>query len=337
MMAAESAPVVYLLHGDDEFAMAQFVASLEARVGNPASAAMNITRLDGRSMDAGEAFSAAAAMPFLASRRMVILYHPLARLSGKAAQANFLEQLEKVPASSALVLVEDKDLTDPRDRRKGKLHWLERWAQGHADRVYLKAFTIPRGAAMTRWIQERARAAGGQFTPQAASLLVTLVGEEPRQVDQEIQKLLTYVNFRRPVEVDDVENLTADTAEGDIFAMVDALGNQDGHTALSMLHRLLETQDSISIFGMIVRQFRLLLLAREVLDAGGQKAEVAQQLKVHPYVAEKISDQARHFSLPMLELVYHRLLDLDEAMKTSQMPADLVLDTFTAAFTAAQR
>ncbi len=87
---------------------------------------------------------------------------------------------------------------------------------------------------------------------------------------------------------------------------------------------------------MIVRQFRLLLLAREVLDAGGQRAEVTQMLKVHPYVAEKISKQAHHFGLPLLGLTYHRLLDLDEAMKTGQMPVELVLDTFVAAFTAAR-
>lgn len=337
MMAADSTPVVYLLHGDDEFAIAQFVASLEARVGDAATASMNITRLDGRTSDPGDAFSAAASMPFLANRRLVILSHPLARLSGKAAQGSFLEQLERVPASSALVLVEDKELTDPKDRRKGKIHWLEKWARAHPELAIQKAFSLPRGAAMTRWIQERARLAGGQFTPQAASLLVTLVGEEPRQVDQEIQKLLTYVNFRRPVEVDDVENLTADTAQGDIFAMVDALGNQQGHAALTMLHRLLEMQDPISIFGMVVRQFRLLLLAREVLDAGGQKGEVAQMLRIHPYVAEKVSEQARHFALAQLELLYHRLLDLDEDVKTGQMPADLVLDTFVATFTNAGR
>jgi DNA polymerase-3 subunit delta len=334
MMAAEAAPVVYVLHGDDEFAMAQFIVSLETRVGEAAVAAMNITRLDGRTADPAEAFSTAAAMPFLAKRRLVILHHPLARLSGKAAQASFLEQLEKVPDTSALVLVEDKELTDPRDRRKGKLHWLEKWAEDHPGLAYKKLFALPKGDAMARWVQERARSAGGQFTSQAAGLLVTLVGEEPRQADQEIQKLLTYVNFRRPVEVDDVENLTADTAQGDIFAMVDALGNQDGRAALSMLHRLLETQDAFSIFGMIVRQFRLLLLAREVLDAGGQKAEVAQMLKVHPFVAEKISQQARPFGLPLLELTYHRLLDLDEAVKTGRMPVELVLDTFVAAFTA---
>jgi len=43
------APVVYILHGDDEYAIAQFLASIEEKMGDPASAQMNITRIDGRS------------------------------------------------------------------------------------------------------------------------------------------------------------------------------------------------------------------------------------------------------------------------------------------------
>jgi DNA polymerase-3 subunit delta len=84
---------------------------------------------------------------------------------------------------------------------------------------------------------------------------------------------------------------------------------------------------------MVVRQFRFLLLAREVLDAGGQEADVVRQLKVHPYVGRKITEQARRFHMNTLEAVYHRLLELDEAMKTGLMDGDLALSTFAAAFT----
>jgi DNA polymerase-3 subunit delta len=84
---------------------------------------------------------------------------------------------------------------------------------------------------------------------------------------------------------------------------------------------------------MVVRQFRLLLLAREVLDAGGKEADVVRQLKVHPYVGGKITEQARRFHMNTLEAVYHRLLELDEAIKTGLMDGDLALSTFAAAFT----
>lgn len=329
----DSAPVVYLLHGEDEFAIAQFVSDIEAKLGDAATAAMNTTRMDGRSFDPAEFGAVVNAMPFLAKRRLVVLTNPLAAVNSQPARQSFLDQLERIPSTTALVLVENRYLTDERDRRKGKLNWLERWAQENSERVYLRAFVLPKGAAMAHWIQDRAKSFGGQFTPQAAALLASLVGDNPRLADQEIQKLLAYVDYHRVIEPDDVEALTADYEQGDIFEMVDALGNQDGRRAMGMLHRLLESQDPFSIFGMIVRQFRLLLLTREVLDNGGQAGEVARLLKLHPYVADKMSKQARHFTVPVLEQVYHRLLDIDEAMKTSQMTGDLALDTMVAALT----
>jgi DNA polymerase III subunit delta len=323
-------PVIYLLHGDDEFAMTQFIADMETKVGDPGTAAMNITRLDGRTYNLDQLLSVASTMPFLARRRLVILSEFSGRVSGETARKSFTGMLEKVPATTALVLIEPKPLTSWSDRKKGKLHWLEKWATQQGDGVLIKEFSLPKGRALIGWIQEQARQAGGQFAPQAAELLATLVDEDPRQANQEIHKLLTYVNYRRPVEPDDVQNLTADSNQGDIFAMVDAIGLQDSRTAASMLHRLLETQEPISLFGMIVRQFRLLLLAREVLDQGG---DVPRQLHIHPFVADKISVQARRFRLSDLEAVYHRLVDLDEAIKTGKIEAEIGLDTFIATFT----
>jgi DNA polymerase-3 subunit delta len=323
-------PVIYLLHGDDEFAMAQHVADMETKVGDPGTAAMNITRLDGRSYNLDQLLSVASAMPFLARRRLVILSEFLGRIPGAPARKSFIGLLEKIPATTALVLMESKLLTSWQDRKKGKLHWLEKWAQEQGERAFIKEFSLPKGRAMIGWVQEQARVAGGQFTPQAAELLATLVDEDPRQANQEIIKLLTYVSYRRPVEPDDVQNLTADSNQGDIFAMVDAIGLQDSRTAAGMLHRLLETQEPLSLFGMIVRQFRLLLLAREILDEGG---DVARQLHLHPFVADKISAQARRFRLSELEAVYHRLVNLDEAIKTGMIEAEIGLDTFIAAFT----
>ncbi len=186
---------------------------------------------------------------------------------------------------------------------------------------------------MSRWIQERTERLGGQITPQATELLASLVSEDPRLADQEIQKLLAYVNYLRPVEVEDVTTLTADANQGDIFRMVDSLAMGDACNALGMLRRLLEYQDHISIFGMIVRQFRLLILTRELLDSGRGREEAPRELGVASFLADKLILQAKRFDMHSLEAIYHRLLEVDEAMKTSQMPGDLALETLVASLT----
>lgn len=327
---AKEPPVIYVLHGEDEFAMARFLADLKAKLGDAPVVEMNYIELDGRSIAWNDLTSTASALPFLAKRRMVALRHSLAFVKRVSNRDKFKQYLEGLPATTALILVEDHALTDERARRKGELHWLETWAQEAGERVYLRNFGQPTGAAMARWIQARAKEHGGHFNHQAAGLLASLVGDDSRFADQEIQKLLLYINFQRPVQADDVEHLTAHTLEGDIFALVDALGHQNGRVASAMLHRLLDEDDPLRIFGMVIRQFRLLLLAREVIEQGGNESHVASQLKIHPYVAKKVAVQARGFTLAGLEGIYHRLLKVDEGIKTGQMEASLSLDVFIA-------
>ena len=60
----------------------------------------------------------------------------------------------------------------------------------------------------------------------------------------------------------------------------------------------------------------------------GKGGQIASEVRVHPYVAEKLAQQGRRFSTAQLERIYHRLLEIDEAYKSGQMPLELSLDTF---------
>jgi DNA polymerase-3 subunit delta len=333
----KQAPAVYLLHGEDEYASARFVANMEAKLGDPGLVAMNLSRFDGRTYNPDEFLSVVSAMPFLTKRRIVVLTHPLARLRSAEERKRFINMLEGIPDSTALVLIEYRILTKEWERKKGKIHWLEKWAQKNSDRVNLYPRPLKKGFKLVDWIILEAKKAGGQFSRQAAELLASLVGEDPRRANQEIQKLLDYVDYQRPVEHKDVEKLTADTGQADIFVMVDALGNKNGRIAMKLLQRLFEERDPISIFGMVVRQFRLLILVREIMDNGGMMGEIAGGIKVPYFVAEKLVRQARGFDLPALEEVYHRLLDLDEAVKSGRYTHDLALDIFVSEFTSEEQ
>jgi DNA polymerase-3 subunit delta len=194
-------------------------------------------------------------------------------------------------------------------------------------KLSLKHFTLPHGPEMAKWIQKRVKAAGGQFTPAAAAKLAALVGDAPRRADQEILKLLEYVNYARPVEVDDVEHLTPDSAPPGDFAFVDALRSQNTRQAQSVLHKLLEDNEPLWIFASIVSQFRQLILVRELMDQRiTNEDEVARRIGIHPYMAKLAMEHARHFELHALEKIYQRLHELDHAIKTGQMDDEVALD-----------
>ena len=355
-------PNILFLYGDDEYAIARRLRELSSAFEQPSEAEMNTARLDARSMTEADWVNAVNALPFLANHRLVVLANPSGRFArvkpraGKGGQANaeeaaearsgtraeteslalarqkFLQSLLGIPPTTRLVMWEHVDLKSwgsKAEREKEDLkNWLVRWIKEHG--LGLERHALPAAQEMPGWIIQYAKTQGGEVAGAAASRLADLVGTDTRQAAQEVTKLLTYVNWGRPVTAADVETLSPLTAVPDVFAMVDALAAGKGRQAQRLLHRLLEFQDAFSTWGMIIRQFRLLLLAREVLDSGGGEAQAIKALGAQPFVARKALGQARGFSMPKLEMIHHRLLEIDEGAKTGRMPLELALDLLVA-------
>ncbi|MBI4762015.1 MAG: DNA polymerase III subunit delta [Chloroflexota bacterium] len=313
--------ILHFLFGNDEFAIARKLKEFEADFPDPTSADMNTARLDARSASEDDLNNAVNAMPFLAKRRLVLLANPSAKYNNPSARKKFLEFIEKAPETTRLVMYET---VEPRDADK---HWLVKWAEKNSGKIQTKAFMLPKLRDMTGWIVNETKNQGGQIEPRAAEMLKDMVGVDTRQAGMEISKLLAYVNWARPITSQDVEAVCIVTSQQSVFDFVDALSNGNGKSAQHLLHRLLETEDPFALWGMVVRQFRLLLQAREILDGRGGKDDVARALGVHPFVAEKTAQQAAHFSIETLEAIYRRLLKIDEGVKTGQVTLDLALDT----------
>jgi DNA polymerase-3 subunit delta len=344
-------PRFYLLHGPDEFAGAEFVAGLKDQLGEPSLAALNTTVLDGRTVTLAEVRAAADALPFLAPRRLVLVESWLTRLlaraepaeaedadagadaddaprrggSAKEAMTALVDYLPHQPESTLLVLLEKRDLPERNLVLK---------AAAAAEWAAVKRFELPKGEALVRWIRARAKAEGGDFTREAAESLAE-VEDDPRALGHEILKLLTYVGFERPVELDDVQTLTPAGSEAKIFDLVDLIGQRRGPQAMRELHKLLETAEPLYVLSMIVRQYRLILQAKELLGERATEADISRALGLHPFPTGKVCAQARNFSLDGLERIYRRLLDYDVGIKTGQIEAAAALDTLVAALTSA--
>lgn len=329
-------PVVFILHGDDSYGMEQFVQSVVSRMGDPGLAELNTTRLDGRSASEEELRTAALSIPFLAERRLVILAHPLAKMGAAASQKRFLALLDSLPQTTALILPVDDHYGWDRNAKKymwevlKEKHWLMAWAAGAGKRVHVREFSLPKPAEMPEWIQKQARELKGQFTPQAAAALANLIGSDTQLASREIEKLLVYVDYARPVEAEDVQDCTAVVSQVNVFEMVDTLAEGNASRALKLMHTLLEEEEAIALFGVIVGHFRVLLLAREFQEEGGSLNGFLEAIHKPRFVAEKAYRQAQRFSLAELTAIYHRLAGLDESLKNGQTIPDAALEMFAA-------
>ncbi|MGH2537398.1 MAG: DNA polymerase III subunit delta [Candidatus Promineifilaceae bacterium] len=306
----------YIFHGDDEHTQRETLAELAGRLGEPDMVSLNTARFDGPSVSFADLRTACEALPFLAAKRLVIVTELFGR--DPPFLDELLAYLPDLPDTARLVFLESRPL--PASHPAVKL-------AEKSPRGYVKQFDRPQGGALERWIRERVEAAGGQIRPQAAHLLAANAGADLALLQNEIEKLVLY-RAGAPITAEDVSLLCPYVAEASIFELVDALGNRNGPVAAELLARkLAEGQDPFALFAMVVRQFRLLLQARELHEAGRGPAEMAKSLKIHPFVAGKIAQQARGFSLEQVEQIYAHLLEMDLAAKSGgrDMPTSLAL------------
>ena len=328
----EDKPIVTILRGDDSTRMEELLRQYQGELGAPDMASLNTSHLEGNTASLDDMRSATLTMPFLAPRRLVILDHALARFEGKKSedQGKFIALLDSLPQTTSLVLIiEDHLLSKAGKTFWEKLtpkHWLMSWVKDAGGKAQVVDCTLPSAREMSAWVQKKAREMGGEFKTDAAARLAEYVGNNTQRAVQEINKLLTYVNLQRAVTTEDVMLLTAQEHEGNIFDLVDAIGERNGKAALSQLQILLERSDALEISGMITRQYRLLLQAREILEEGGGENQVRDELNLHPFVAQKLTSQARRFKIGQLEDIYRRLLKIDLDIKTGGMPGDVAYE-----------
>lgn len=324
---SQNSPTFYVLHGPDEFSRRAYLDAMRAQMGDPTTAELNISVLDGKQASAADVLSAARAIPFLSDRRLVIVQGMLSWLTRKGAGKVSKEELDRLadgltqlPDWARVVFVETGSLSD-----RNAILKLAKTEPGG----YHKEFDPPRNAV--KWIIEHARAEyDTEIEPGAAHALAEVINNDLRTADSELAKLTMYVNGARSISEADITLLTPYVSEANVFEMVDAIGRRDGKTATRLLHRLLEEGEPLQLFGMIIRQFRLLIQTREYINAGGTPKGVSKAIGVHPYVGDKLATQVRAFSLEQLEKIYHFLLDTDIGIKTGRVNSIVALDLLIA-------
>jgi DNA polymerase-3 subunit delta len=321
-------PTFYVLHGSDEFSLGETLAEFKRRLGPPDTVDLNTTVLDGEKVTLAELRHACDAVPFLAEKRLVVVEGLLTRVADQADYLQTLtEYLLQLPSTTRLVFAEAKPLS----ANHAVLKLAKQEVQGFA-----KQFDPPDAMTLPQWIEKQVRKHGGEIEPQAAAQLASVVGADLRLLDQEIVKLVTYVDAERAIAQEDVDAVVPYAQSAIVFDLVDALGRRDGRTAAQTLHRLLDAgEHPLGLLAMVVRQFRLLMQVKELRAEGANPQTIAKTLGIHPFPARKLHSQASHFTAAQLDAVYRHLLDTDVAIKSGEIEAEVALDLLVAGLAAA--
>ncbi|TSC74805.1 MAG: DNA polymerase III subunit delta [Parcubacteria group bacterium Gr01-1014_44] len=179
----------------------------------------------------------------------------------------------------------------------------------------IKEFESLRGAGLEKWALEKITQAGFTIkTPVLKKLVFRIISQG--QLSQEIEKLVAYQSYHGKKEIEDktIDILVKTEAAVNNFALIDALGTRDTKKAVTFLNQALsEGSEPQAVLGQIIYQFRNLLKVKSLPAVDLAKAGL------HPFVAQKTSQQAKQFELVELKKVYHRLAELDVKSKNGQI------------------
>ena len=326
----------HILYGDS-FLVPQAFRMLSTEAGVADLLDANRHQLQGNQIKPAELFNFCNALPFMDSRRLVVVEGLLAsqerrtgrgrgRTSGTSPAVSTMggwealaQVVPQLPETTVLVFIDG-----PISESNPLLRLLRPICQ-------VQALVAPTGEALLRWIKETALRREASINPAAIKRLTDLVGNDLRTLDQEIEKLSLYA-FGRSIEENDIGELVPQVREANIFAAVDALIERRPGLALRLLDQLRQDgRDVSNIIAMIERQLRLLALARDHMDNGVSQRDLGSRLGLSSqFVLRKTIDQARRLTQQEIAGQYRRLLEADLAIKRGLMDPDLAMELLVA-------
>jgi len=312
-------PVLAFYWGDDLYGLGRAAEVIGERVaagGEP----LERWRVTGDGTSADRIAERVATAPLFGGGTLVVLSDPAPLLRSKAERDAVTALLGAVAPGNALVFLDPIDGSGRRSAAVDALREAVRSAGGDT-----REFKAPKEGQLAAWIEQRARERSIRLGRGAAQVLAERVGGFVREGDidrrrqgqlavGELEKLSLY----RPggeIGPDDVRELVPEAIPGSTWALLDAIAYRRVRPATELLERLLGSTPLPVLIVVIHRRLRELLEVADRLESGEAPASLVRSMKLKPFRAEKLVEQARHWTLPELTAALDALLALDVTVK----------------------
>lgn len=311
--------MILFLHGPEAYVLRDKLAQIKSKAAAQGIDAANTVEFPGGETELETIRQAVLTEPFGARQRLVIVRNWLLERSADESAA-LAELAGQVPDTTILAIVE---AGEP-DKRRSAFKQLQRLAA--------KSWAFPSldTAGAERWLGRQAKQKGVMLPAAAARKLVSFTGTDGWSLATELDKLATAAGGKE-ISEPLIDELVTQQTPADVFALVDALGHRNAKAALGTLRHLLDSgEPPLRVFAMIIRQYRILIGVKDLLEQKKPAPAIAKELGVHPFVVGKAARQANQFSLPELKEIYGRLAELDYHIKTGRREPETALELFVA-------
>jgi DNA polymerase-3 subunit delta len=304
-LSAPSFKPAYLIHGDDHGRIAERRARLR-ELAERSSGAQGIELMEGDQATPEAVATALSAMTFALGRRFIVV-DGVERW--KDSELEPLEAaLQAIPPDTTIAFFAREESRAKAPRR---LHDAVRKAGGDiATEETVKPWEL------AKWVMARAREHGLELDADAARALIAQVGDRQQRLLRELEKLELELGKGAHVGMQEVEDLTAASAERKVWALADALvaGDEAAATSLYLALRAQGERVPGLMYWMAQRVRQALEVAR-ALEDGEPPAQIKRSLRMPSRAADRLIADARRAGIDKLAAALEQLADLELASR----------------------
>lgn len=305
----------FYLHGEDHFRKEEVIRALVDAHVDPATRDFNLDQLRGTEVDGQTLASVLATPPMMAEWRVVVLREVEGLAGSKHAREELLRIAQAPPPALAFVM----SCTVPK---------------GSKAKLYTDLARLPRSveldamsdADVPGWIMERGEASHGvRVDENAARALAGAIGSNLGVLARELEKLAAFVGERACVTIEDVRAAGTRLPSQDRWAWFDIVGDRRFEKARETLPTLLGQGETA--VGLVIGLATHLLRLGIAVEQGARGLEEA--LPPHQrWLAKRMKDQARKWSMTDIDGALKGLLDVDRMVKASPHTEEHFLETW---------
>ncbi len=276
--AATKTKSIYLVGGADEFSIKESAAKLADKLAPKKAGEFGLEIIDGSAANQDEALKVLSRLRealntvglFGGGDKLVWLKNtdlladtPTTRAeSVKDALAELADLLKGGLGDGVVLLISAIGC----DRRKTLYKTIEKTGEVQ----FFEALEEGKGDSdeeIEAFIQSKLRADGKTMSADAVQAFRELVAPNLREIANELEKLFTYVGKRPAIAKEDVRAICSASRQAVIWGLTDALGGRHASHAITALENLLDAGESpIGVLMMLVAQFRLMLLSKDLMQ-----------------------------------------------------------------------
>lgn len=309
---------VYLFTGEEDYLIQLYVKRIREKVFEGQDAMMNLDQYTVDQKDFEPIIGSLETLPFFAEKRLVILWNmDLFNAKNKEKSNQLTEKLDQLGDTTICIIIEEK--IDKRSKLYKKINAI--------GAVY--EFKHLDEKALISYIGRRLSGGNLKISTADAKFLVDMVGYELNILEQELSKIIDYCHGQDIVSKSNIEQIATKHIEAKIFELVDAIGTKKREKALQLYQDMIYLKEPTTrILFMISRQMMLIYQIKLMLFAKKGQQQMASELKIPPFVVNKLIGQSKQFDMKTLRQILAKLLDLEYQFKQGKMDLTMGIEVF---------